>query len=60
MKNFWKDIFYDIDEGNSTREDAIGSVGCTIAGDLIDAEKAIQDLEPKKAIEIIREIRKYI
>ena len=60
MKNFWKDIFYDIDEGNSTRDEAISRAGCTIAGDLIDAEKAIQDLDPKKAIEIIREIRNYL
>ena len=60
MKDFWNDIFYDVDEGNSTREEAVSGAGCTIAGDLIDAEKAIQDLEPKKAIEIIRGIRKYI
>ncbi len=60
MKNFWSDFFYDIDECGQTREQAVGEAGLIIAKDLIEAQQAIENLEPKKAIELIREIRKYL
>ena len=60
MKAVWSDMFYDIDECNESRDEATKGVALSICRDLIEAENAIEQLEPKKAIEILREIRRTI
>ena len=55
MKAFWSDLFFDVNEGNSTEEEASSIAGESIRSTLIDIDNAIKNHEPKKAIEIIRD-----
>jgi hypothetical protein len=60
MKAIWEDMFCDIENGNSSKEEATGSVALEICRMLIDAENAINCLEPKQAIKLLREVRETI
>lgn len=60
MNIFWSDAFFDMDECLNTREEFTKDVGREIKNDLDEIKFAIQDMEPKKAIELIKEMqRKY-
>ena len=60
MKAFWDNYFFDIENSNLSKEEAVLRIGKEIASDLIAAENLINNLEPKEAIEVLRNVRKYI
>ena len=55
MKAFWSDFFYDIEEGNATKEEAVKIAGEAIRDMLIDIDNAIKNHAPKNAMRIISE-----
>ena len=57
MRALWSDAFYDMDECGDTRNDFAEKTGKKIRGELDEIKFAIQDLEPKKAIELIKEMQ---
>ena len=60
MKSIWEDMFYDVEQGNMSKEEAVSSVALEICRGLVDAENAINSLEPKQAIKYLREVRESI
>lgn len=58
MKAIWDNMFFDIDECNDSREDAVNRISKTIRDDLDEIKFAIQDLKPLEAIEKIKQMQK--
>ncbi len=56
MKTIYSDMFYDIRENNCTEEEVATELSKFINDDLDAVKAAIQDLEPKKAIEKINKM----
>lgn len=60
MKAIWDDMFFDIEEGNDTKEIAAMRVGELIKDDLRRIEYAIEALETKKALVFIKELKESL
>ena len=58
MKAFWKDLFYDMKEGNLTEEKAADFAGKYIRDDIDIIEGAIKGYDLKKALALIWEMKK--
>ncbi len=57
MKTIYSDMFYDMRENNCTEEEVATAHSKFINDDLDAVKAAIQDLEPKKAIEKINKMK---
>jgi uncharacterized protein YcaQ len=58
MKPFWDNHFHDMDHCGVTREQFAERAGKEIRDDIDRVLRAIQDHEPKKAMELIAEMKK--
>ena len=58
MKAFWADLFFDMRENNLTEKGAADFAGKYIRDDVDRIERAIKDLDLKKAISLIWEMKK--
>tara|TARA_R110000744_G_scaffold56820_1_gene119741 strand:+ start:7505 stop:7687 length:183 start_codon:yes stop_codon:yes gene_type:complete len=58
MKAIWSDMIFDIKECNETEDEATRRVGAQIRNSAIQVEDAIKGLDLKKALEILKEIKR--
>jgi len=59
MKEFWSDLFFDMEECDLTNEKAAEQYGSGICGDFDDIERAIKDFDLKRALILIQKAKKY-
>ena len=59
MKAFWDNLFYDMREQGLTEEKAAEEVVKDIRDDFDNIEKAILNLDLKKALALIEEYKEY-
>jgi hypothetical protein len=57
MKPFWGDLFFDVIDCNFDKTAAAIMYGNMIRGDLLRVEDAIRDLDGKKALKLIAEMK---
>ena len=57
-KDIWKDFWYDVDEGETSRDELEDSMDYWVHVYLAQIEEYIKALEPKKALACIQRVRK--